>query len=174
VFAIYKLLKGFLRALISASAPWQIALGAALGTLLGCMPLWIDGPNPLALLVLLLAIIVNVHLGTVFVLWGVFALLSLALTPAALALGNAVDGLAQTAAGLPLLHASGWSHTGWLGLALIGLLLAPGIAWAMARVTVLFRTRLRDRLLANRKLALAGKAAGNGLLVRSLCWFFDL
>lgn len=174
MFMLYKLLKGFLTALISAAAPWQIALGAAFGTLLGFMPLWLGGPNPIALAVLLLAIVINCHLGTVFVLMGVCKLLSFALGPIALAIGNACDGLAQAAAGIGLLHASGWSHTGWLGLALIGLVLAPLAAVAMARVTVLFRTRLRDRLLENRRLALAGKVGGNSMLVRFACWFFDL
>lgn len=174
MFTLYKLLKGFLTALISAAAPWQIATGAALGTLLGFMPLWLDGPSPLALAVLLTAIVINCHLGTVLVFMGAMKLLSLALGPIALALGNASDGLAQTAAGIGLLHASGWSHTGWLGLALLGLALAPLAAFAMARITVLFRTRLRDRLLEDRRLALVGTVGGKAWLVRLACWFFDL
>jgi len=174
MYLLFKLLKGFFKALISAAEPWQIATAAALGTLLGFMPLWLGGPNPLALAVLLLAIIINCHLGTVFVLMGVMKLLSFAVGPLALALGNALDGLAQTSAGIGLLHASGWSHTGWLGLAIIGLVLAPLTAFAMARVTVLFRTKLRDRLMENRRLAMAGKVGGNPVLVRFACWFFDL
>jgi len=175
MYLLFKLVRGFLQALISAAAPWQIAAGAALGTLLGFMPLWLPGgPSPLALAVLLVAIVLNCHLGTVFVLWGAARLLALALGPAALGLGNACDGLAAAAAGSGLLHASGWSHTGWLGLALLGLVLAPIAAYAMARVTVLFRVKLRDRLLESRHLALAGKVGGNPLLVRLACWFFDL
>lgn len=174
MYLLFKLLRGFVRALISAAEPWQIALAAALGTLLGFMPLWLGGPNPLALLVLLLAIVLNCHLGTVFVFWGVMKLLALAVGPLALVLGNALDGVAQAASGSGLLHASGWSHTGWLGLALIGLVLAPVAAFAMARVTVLFRVKLRDRLLENKRLALAGKVGGNPVLVRFACWFFGL
>ncbi len=174
MFLLYKMLKGFLRSLISAAEPWQVGCAAALGTLLGFMPIWIGGPNPIALAVLGLAIVINCHLGTVFLCLGVMKLLALAVGPAALALGNALDGIAQIAAGMPLLHASGWSHTGWLGLALIGLALAPLTAIAMARVTVLFRTRLRDRLLENKRLTLAGKVGGNATLVRFACWFFDL
>lgn len=174
MYLLFKLLRGFVRALISAAEPWQIALAAALGTLLGFMPIWLGGPNPLALLVLLLAIVLNCHLGTVFVFWGVMKLLALAVGPLALVLGNALDGVAQAASGSGLLHASGWSHTGWLGLALIGLVLAPVAAFAMARVTVLFRVKLRDRLLENKRLALAGKVGGNPLLVRFACWFFGL
>lgn len=174
MYLVFKLLRGFVRALISAAEPWQIALAAALGTLLGFMPLWLGGPNPLALGVLLLAIVLNCHLGTVFVFWGVMKLVALAVGPLALALGNALDGVAQAAAGSGLLHGSGWSHTGWLGLALLGLALAPLAAFAMARVTVLFRAKLRDRLLENQRLALAGKVGGNPLLVRFACWFFDL
>ncbi len=175
MFAIYKLLKGFIRALVSAAAPWQIASAAALGTLLGFMPLWLSGgPNPLALAILAFAIVLNCHLGSVFVFWGAMKLLSFAVGPLALALGNALDGLAQGAAGNGLLHASGWSHTGWLGLAVIGMVLAPLVAMAMARLTILFRTHLRDRLLENRRLALAGKVGGNAFLIRCACWFFDL
>lgn len=175
MYLVYKLLKGFLKALISAAAPWQLALGAALGTLLGFMPLWLPGgPSPLALAVLALALVLNCHLGTVFVLWGAMKLLAIALGPLALALGNACDGLARLASGIGPLHGSGWSHTGWLGLALLGIALAPVTALALARIAVLFRTRLRDRLLESRKLALAGKVGGNGILVRCACWFFDL
>ena len=174
MWMIYKLIKGFVRALISAAAPWQIGVAAALGVLLGCLPLWLGGPNPLALAVLVLAIVLNCHLGTLFVFWGVMKLLSFAIAPLALALGNALDGLAQTAAGMPLLHASHWSHTGWLGLALIGIIVAPLAGFAMARGTVAFRTKLQARMLANRKLAVAGKVGGNGLLVRFGLWFFDL
>lgn len=174
MYLVFKLLRGFVRALISAAEPWQIALAAALGTLLGFMPLWLGGPNQLALIVLLLAIVLNCHLGTVFVFWGVMKLLALAVGPLALVLGNALDGVAQAAAGIGLLHGSGWSHTGWLGLALVGLALAPVAAVAMARVTVLFRVRLRDRLLENKRLALAGKVGGNPVLVRIACWFFGV
>jgi uncharacterized protein (TIGR03546 family) len=174
MYLVFKLLRGFVRALISAAEPWQIALAAALGTLLGFMPLWLGGPNQLALTVLLLAIVLNCHLGTVFVFWGVMKLLALAVGPLALVLGNALDGLAQAASGIGLLHGSGWSHTGWLGLALVGLALAPVAAFAMARVTVLFRVKLRDRLLENKRLALAGKVGGNPVLVRFALWFFDL
>ena len=174
MYLVFKLFRGFVRALISAAEPWQIALAAALGTLLGFMPIWLGGPNPLALTVLLLAIVLNCHLGTVFVFWGVMKLLALAVGPLALVLGNALDGVAQAASGIGLLHGSGWSHTGWLGLALIGLALVPVAALAMARVTVLFRVKLRDRLLENKRLALAGKVGGNPLLVRFALWFFDL
>lgn len=174
MYLVYKLLNGFLRALISAAAPWQLATAAFFGCLLGAMPLWLHGPNPLALAILGLALVVNCHLGTVFVCWGAMKLLALAIAPLALALGGALDGVAQLAAGIPLLHASGWSHTGWLGLAVCGLIVAPLAALALARLTVLFRTRLRDRLLADRRLALAGTVGGNSLLVRFALWFFDL
>jgi len=175
MYAMYKILRGFIKALVSAAAPWQIAAAAALGTLLGFMPLWLSGgPSPLACAILLVAIVVNCHLGTVFVFWGLMKLLSFACDPVALLVGNGLDGLAQAAAGSGALHASGWAHTGWLGMAVIGLLLAPLAAFAMARVTVLFRTRLRDRLLANRQLALAGKIGGNGFVARAALWFFDL
>lgn len=174
MYLVFKLIRGFFKALVSAAEPWQIALAAAFGTLLGFMPIWLNGPNPLALTVLLLAIVLNCHLGTVFLMMGVMKLLSLALGPVALVLGNSLDGLAQTASGIGLLHASGWSHTGWLGLAILGLALAPVTAGIMARVTVLFRTRLRDRLLESKRLALAGKVGGNPVLVRCALWFFDL
>lgn len=173
MWIVYKLVKGFLRALVSAAAPWQLGLGAALGVLLGCMPLWLGGPNPLALAVLLLALVVNCHLGSVFLLWGAAKLLALAAAPLALLIGNAFDGVAQAAAGIPLLHASGWSHTGWLGLALLGILVAPEIGFLMALLATRLRARLQ-RLAEDRRLALAGKVGGNSLLMRFTFWFLDL
>jgi len=72
------------------------------------------------------------------------------------------------------LHASLWSHTGYLGMSLIGLAAAPVIAALMAWTAHLFRSKLRDRLLQKKALVRSGKVAGNGILVRTTCWFFDL
>lgn len=174
MFMIYKLVRGLVRALVSAAAPWQIGLGAGFGVLLGFLPLWVGGPNPLALAVLALALLINCHLGSVFLFWGMAKLLALAAAPAALALGNALDALAQAAAGIPLLHSAGWSHTGWLGMAILGLALAPSAGVGLAYATVAFRARLQARIEANRQLALAGKVVGNSLLMRGLCWFLGL
>ncbi|MBA3686263.1 MAG: hypothetical protein H0W72_13635 [Planctomycetes bacterium] len=175
MYTLIKLLKSFFKIFNSAAAPWQVFFGTLFGVLLGFLPVMTSsGPALLGCVILLLAFFVNCHLGSVLMFFGISKLLSLVLTSPAVALGNACDSLAQTCAGIPFLHASRWSHTGWLGLTLIGLALAPILAIAMARVTVIFRTRIRDRLLERKRLVTAGKVGGNLILVRLTCWFFDL
>ena len=171
-----KLIRGFFRALVSAAEPWQIALGALFGTLLGFLPLFPlpDGPSPLGLLLILLAVVINCHLGTVLLFLGLTKVLALVLAPLAVALGNACSGIAAWAATIPFLHTSQLSHTGWLGSTIIGLILAPICAVVMVQVTLRFRRTLRDRLLAQQKLVLAGSVVGNPLGFRVMCWFFGL
>lgn len=176
MYFIIKLIKKFFKIFNSAAAPWQVFLGVLLGALVGFLPLWPSGygPAPLGWILVLLAIVLNCHLAAFFIFMGLGKLISLALLPVAIPVGNALDGFAQTASGIPLLHASLWSHTGWLGLTILGLIVAPILAFMMAWATWTFRTKLRDRLLARKKLVTVGKLGGNMILVRTVCWFFDL
>jgi uncharacterized protein (TIGR03546 family) len=176
MFLLIKVLKKFFKIFNSAAAPWQVALGVLLGTLVGFLPIFSKayGPAPLGLALIVIAVILNCHLTAflLFVLLG--KLLSLVLISPALAIGGMADGLAQTSANIPFLHASLWSHTGWLGMTLIGFVLAPIFATLMWWATWNFRVKLRDRLIEKRKLVAAGKLAGNLFLVKAVCWFFDL
>lgn len=176
MYFFIKVLKKFFKIFNSAAAPWQVALGVFLGLVLGFLPLFPQGygPAPLAWGVLLLALILNCHLTAFLIFWGIGKLLALTLAGPATALGNSFENLAKASADIPLLHSSLLSHTGYLGLALIGLVAAPVAAIVMAVLTRWFRVHLRDKLLAKRRLVTAGKVGGNLILVRIVCWFFDL
>jgi hypothetical protein len=177
MYFLVKTLKKFFKIFNSLAAPWQVLVGTLLGTLLGFLPVMgTSGPSPLGLTILGLAIIINCHFGSVLLFFGLGWLLTkiLALAGVGVAVGNMFDSLARASADNAFLHASKWSDTGYLGLTLIGLVAAPIFAIAMWRFTIYFRSVLRDRLLARRSLVKAGKVGGNTLLLRVVCWFFDL
>jgi len=176
MYFIIKLLKKFFTIFNSSAAPWQVAVGTFLGLLIGFLPLFpiTHGPAPLGWVVLLLALVINCHLTAVFMFWAIGKLLAVVLAGPATALGNACEGLAQQCAEIPFLHSSLLSHTGYLGLALIAAVAAPLFATAMGLLTRWFRVHLRDRLLARKQLVKAGKVGGNLILVRIVCWFFDV
>jgi hypothetical protein len=173
---LIKTLKSFLKIFNSLAAPWQVFLGTLLGALLGFLPFAPSDydPSPLALCLLFLAIVINCHLGSCILFFGLSWLLAKALTVPAVIIGNSLDGLARASADISFLHMSLWSHTGYLGLTVLGIVIAPIFAFGMWRFTIYFRTKLRDRLLANRKLVTAGKVGGNTTLLKIVCWFFDL
>jgi uncharacterized protein (TIGR03546 family) len=176
MLTLLKLLRGLLKAITSAAAPWQVALGAFFGILLGFLPIFpiSMGPSLLGLTLLLLAIVINCHFGSVLLFMGLGKVLGLALLNPAVALGGSLDGLAQASAGIPFLYHSHWSHTGYLGLTVIGLVAAPIIAIVMAWFTVWFRAKVQAKLAEQRKLVLAGKVAGNSIVFKSACWFLGL
>ena len=176
MFLIYRLLRNFIKALSSDAAPWQIFLGTLLGTLLGFLPIFplSQGPSPLAMILIALAFILNVHLATVFLFLGVSKLLTQVLHGPALLVGESLKGVAESCADIPFLHASLWSHTGYLGLTVLGFCFAPLFAILMFRLTVWFRTHLRDKLVEKMKSMRAGQIIDKPWLVRPLCWFFGL
>ncbi len=173
---LIKLLKKFLKVFNSNAAPWQIGLAAALGVLLGFIPLWPAGmgPSPLALCIIGVVLVCNCHLGTALMLSGLSAGLSYLLAIPALAIGNACSSVAESFATNSFLFASHLSHTAFLGLSIIGCIVAPIAAVVMIWATKAFREKLREKLLERKKLIKAGKLAGNGILLRIVCWFFDL
>lgn len=178
MYLIYKLLRNLVRAIASDAAPWQIALGALLGTLVGLLPVWPlshgYGPAPLGCALLLIALVVNCHLAS-FLLWlGIGKLLALALAGPAVSIGEAAAGLAQASADIPLLHLSLWDHTGYLGKTLLGFAIAPLAAIAMAILAVWFRRRWLPVLRERRRLLQAGSMVNRAWLVRLTCWFFGL
>ncbi|TVR43382.1 MAG: hypothetical protein EA402_09805 [Planctomycetota bacterium] len=178
MYSIYKLIRKFIKALVSDSAPWQVAWGVAFGCLLGFLPFFSFSHEFLiawpAILVLVLALVVNVHLGSVFLFLGLATLIHLLCYPLAEAIGGALDGFAQTAATVPLLHAAGLSHTGWLGMTVLGFLFATIAGLGMWRFTVYFRSVMLPRLQEQRRLMAVGKVANKSLLVRGTCWFFGV
>jgi hypothetical protein len=171
-----KLLRGMLKAITSSAAPWQIALGAFLGVLLGFLPIFplSEGPSPLGFALILAALVINCHLASVLLFMGVGKLLGLALLDPAVALGGACTGLAQASADIPFLHYSHWSHTGYLGLTLIGLGAAPLVAAGMWGFTLWFRATVQARLAQQKLLATTGKVVGNSVVFKTLCWFIGL
>lgn len=176
ILTTVKTLKKFLKIFNSQAAPWQVFLGTFLGTLLGFLPIFPPayGPAPLGLALVFLTIVVNCHLGSAMLFFGLCWLITQTLGGAAVVVGESFDGLARWASTNPFFHMSLWSHTGYLGLTLIGLVCAPLFAVLMWRFTIVFRTRLRDRLTTNKRLMTAGKLGGNTLLLRVVCWFFDI
>jgi uncharacterized protein (TIGR03546 family) len=176
MLTLLKLLRGLIKAITSAAAPWQVAVGALFGVLLGFLPIFPlhYGPAPLGLALLFAALVINCHLGSVLLFMGLGKLLGLALKGPAAALGESCSGLAQASADVPFLHHSLWSHTGYLGLTLIGFVAAPLIALAMFAFTRWFRAKVAEKLAARKQLMLAGKVAGNAVVFKALCWFLGL
>lgn len=172
---LLKLIRGLLKGLASAAAPWQLALGTWFGVLLGFLPIFpAAGPSPLGFTLLFLAVVINVHLGSVLLFMGVTKLIALALMGVGLAIGSSMTGFAQACADIPFLHASLWSHTGWLGMTVLGLICAPIAAIAMYIFTRWFRAKIQPKLIERRKLMLAGKVAGSGIGFKLICWFMGL
>ncbi|MBA3937347.1 MAG: hypothetical protein H0X38_07785 [Planctomycetes bacterium] len=172
---LLKMLRGMLKAITSSAAPWQVACGALFGVLLGFLPIFPSaGPALLGLTILFLAIVINCHLGSVLLFFGLGKVLSLMLVNPAVALGNSCSGIAEASADIPFLHHSHWSHTGYLGLTMIGLIAAPLIAVFMAWFTVWLRTKVQEKLAARRKLMAAGKVVGNAMVFKAVCWFLSL
>lgn len=176
MYLFIRFLRKLFKVLNSAALPWQVGLGAFFGVLLGFLPLFpsAHGPAPLGWAVLLVALVINCHLGSMLMIMGACKLIAMMLTGPATALGNSADGLAQASANIPFLHASLWSHTTYLGMSLIGLIAAPIAAVAMWKLTLTFRTVWREKLLAKRRLVKAGKVGSSMVVARVLCWFFDL
>lgn len=175
MLTLLKLIRGLLKGLASAAAPWQLALGAWFGVMLGFLPIFPSaGPSLLGLTLLFLAIVINCHLASMLLFMGIFKLLALALKPVGLAIGTSMSGFAQTCADIPFLHASHWSHTGWLGMTVLGIVVAPFVALAMYLFTRWFRTTVQPKLVEKRKLMLAGKVAGSGIGFKLICWFMGL
>lgn len=174
-FAI-KLLRKFFKIFTASVAPWQVALGAALGIAVGFLPVFpsAQGPALLGIALIVLALLIDCHLSAFFLFLLIGKLLALALSGPAVAIGNAFDGLAQASATIPFLHGSLWSHTGWLGLSLIGLAAAPVVFLAMFLFTRWFHVKVRDKLLARRRLVSAGSIGSNPMLLRIVMWFFDI
>ena len=176
MFTLYKMTRKFIKAIAADNDPWQIGLGVAYGCLLGFLPLmslryefFIAWP---ALLVLCMALLINVHLGSVFLFFGIASMLHLACYPLAERLGGSLDGIAQRAADIPLLHSAGLSHTGWLGMPLLGIVFSLIAGIGMWRFTVWFRRAILPSLLEKRRLMKIGKVANKAWLVRGACWFF--
>jgi uncharacterized protein (TIGR03546 family) len=176
MYTLYKLLRNLIRSVASAAAPWQIALGTFLGTLIGFLPLWPLGhaPSPLGWILLFVALIVNCHLGSVLVFMGLGKTLGLALAGPAVAVGNQFSGLAQRSADVPFLDLSYWSHTGYLGKTLLGFAFAPLFAIFMLWATRYVRKTLMAKLQERQALMKAGKVANKAWLIKLTCWFFGL
>jgi hypothetical protein len=171
-----KFIKKILNSLNSNAAPWQIALGAFLGMLIAFWPIWPPGgwPTPIGLALIAVALGVNCHLGSVLCFWGIGSLLQWTLAGPAIAIGNGLSGVARFNADVPLLYHSFWSHTGYLGLVILGACLAPLAGIGMYRLTVHFRTKWLPKLKERQRLIKAGKVAGNTILMRVVFWFFGI
>jgi uncharacterized protein (TIGR03546 family) len=176
MYLLIKFIKRFFKIFNSAAQPWQVFLGVLFGTLLGFLPVFSPsyGPGLLGCAILAAALVINCHLTALLLFFGIAKLLSFALAGPATMIGSNLDGFARASAEIPFLHGSLWSHTGWLGSTILGFCIAPIFAIVMWRMTVLFRVKFRDRLLARKQLVTAGKVGGNLILVRLACWFFDI
>ena len=176
MFVIIKFIKKFFKILNADAAPWQVFLGTTFGMLLGLLPIWplVEGPSPLGLAILLLALVINCHLGSVLVFFGLGSLLFLILRIPADMMAPSLEPMAAGFAEIGFLHMSLWSHSGWLSLTLMGLVLAPICGFTMAALALRFQKVWKPKLMERKKLVKAGKVASNGILVRMTCWFFGL
>jgi len=175
MYFFYKLFRNLIRAMVSDAAPWQIAAGAFLGTLIGFLPLWPIthgyAPAPLGVLLLCTALVINVHLASVFLFLGMGKLLSKVLEGPAVVIGGWCDDLARASANIPFLHHSLWDHTGYLGLTMMGFVAAPLFAVTMLIAVLWFRRTWLPRILEDRRLKLTGAVVNRPVLVRCACWF---
>lgn len=176
MFTLYKLLRSLLRSLASDAAPWQMAVGAFLGVLLGLLPIWpaAHGPSPLGLCLVLALCVVNCHIATALLFLGIGKLVAGLLAGPAATIGGMFDGLARSSAEIPFLHLSLWSHTGWLGLTLVGLVLAPLAALGMWLLATWFRRAVVPRLQERKRLLAAGQKLDKPWLVNLGCWFLGV
>ena len=176
MLTLIKFLRSLIQGIASNAAPWQMAIGAGFGILLGFLPIFplAVGPSLLGLSLLFCAILINCHFASVMLFMGLGKLLGFALLSPAVAIGNNFSGLAATSADIPFLHYSLMSHTGYLGLTILGFIAAPIIALSMWIFTVWFRTKVQPKLIARKKLILSGKVATNPLGLKLACWFMGI
>lgn len=176
MYLTYKITRGTIKSLVSESAPWQIATGTLLGALLGFLPMWpvTQGPNPLWFLLLLPVFLINCHLGSALLFFAIGKLLAKLLAGPAVVIGMGLEGVAKASADTPFLYWCLLSHTGYLGLTVLGAGFAVLAAVGMGLLARWFQNTVRPRLLANAKLAKAGKLADRPVLVRIGCWFMGI
>jgi hypothetical protein len=176
MLTLIKFLRSLIQGIASNAAPWQMAIGAGFGVLLGFLPIFplAVGPSLLGLSILFCAIIINCHFASVMLFMGLGKLLGLTLLTPAVAIGNNFSSFASASADIPFLHYSLMSHTGYLGLTVLGFIAAPMIAIAMWTFTLWFRTKVQPKLLARKKLILTGKVASNPLGLKLACWFMGI
>ena len=174
MYLTYKITRGTIKAIVSDAAPWQIGLGAFLGTLLGFLPVLFPTPSPLGLLILALICLLNVHIGSALMFFAVGKGLSKLLHDPAVAIGNQFTGLAQFSADNAFLNLSHFNHTGYLGLTLLGVCFAPLFTILMVWFTRWFRGWLKAQVAAGGKLAKMGKMADRPILVRIACLFLGM
>ena len=176
MYVTYKLTRSAIKSLVSDAAPWQIAVGTACGTLLGFLPMWpvTQGPSPLWFLVLAVAFLISCHLGSLLLFFAIGKLLAKFLLGPAIVIGIGLQDVAKSVADVPFLYWSLLSHTGYLGLTLLGVGFAAAFAVVFTWVTVFFRTKIKARIAENAKLMKAGKLADRPVLFRIACWFLGL
>jgi hypothetical protein len=176
MYVAYKLTRGLIRSIVSAAAPWQLFTGAFLGSLLGFLPMWpvSQGPSPLWFAILLVALFLNCHLGSVLLFLGIGKLLGALLAGPAVLIGQSMNSFAQGAADVPLLYASHLSHTGWLGRTVLGLCFGLLFAILLTWLAIWLRGYLKRINESNRLASKMGKLANRPFMVRCACWFFGL
>ena len=176
MFAIIAFFKDLLKIFNGAAAPWQIWTAAFLGMWIGFLPLWpsLWEPALLGLILLTIALIINCHLASFLLFWGFGSTLALVLRPVAVSFGNTLSGLAESLAQSSFFYASHLSHTGYLGSAIIGLILALMGATAFVWISIFFRTKLKEKLMARTKMVKGAKFVSKSWTLRILCWWFNI
>jgi uncharacterized protein (TIGR03546 family) len=174
---LLKLLRGIIKGIASQAAPWQIVVATVLGVIAGFVPVLSPsiGPGLLGLATVVVALLVNCHLGSFLAWFGVCTGFSkLLLLGPAILVGDQLVPVAQWAAYNPLAAACHLNHTGHLGNTVMAVLLAPLAGWLMYRLTVRFRAWLLAWQEQRRRTATAAKVVTTPWLVRLGLWFFGL
>ncbi|MFM2091109.1 MAG: hypothetical protein RLZZ127_1598 [Planctomycetota bacterium] len=174
---LLKLLRGIIKGIASQAAPWQIVVATLLGVIAGFVPVLSPsiGPGLLGLAAVVIALLVNCHLGSFLAWFGVCTAISkLMLLGPAIMVGDQLVGIAHWAAYNPLASACHLNHTGHLGNTVIAVLVAPLAAWGMYQLTVRFRAWILAWQEQRRRTAAMANVASTPWLVRIACWFFGV
>ncbi|MCD4812962.1 TIGR03546 family protein [bacterium] len=137
------------KVLQSDASPWQVAVAAALGVVLGMQPA--NGPQSLVLFICIFFL--NVNIGAAFLSAALFALVGGLLDPVAHKIGYALLSGNETLtplwtsfANMPIVPFTRFNNTVVLGSLILGLLLFVPVMLATKYLIVYYRARWRDKV----------------------------
>lgn len=149
MLVIAKFLAKILTILNSEISPRQIAAGFAWGVLIGLLP--VNGLLPYCLLIL--ALIVNVNLASLFLAAAVFKIFSYAIDPVANFLGyglltiSSLRGFWTALINTPVLPYTRFNNTLVMGSFLVGLILLVPVYFIIKSFVLNYRSRYREKIL---------------------------
>ena len=144
-----KIIKKIIKLLHSDISPKQIALAAALGSIIGLTPISAMHNYFILLLILML----NVNIGAAFISMGLFKIIGFALDPLADALGywllvdlKNLDSLWTSLYNMPIVPFTRFNNTVVLGSLVISLILFVPIKIFAEKFIVYYRSNLQNKV----------------------------